>query len=394
MTDSMPPSASFGPLDGITVIEVASVVLGPLAAQYLGDMGADVIKIEPPEGDLTRSLGPQRNPGFSAVFINCNRNKRSVVLDLREERDRQVLHALVAKADVFVHSIRTAAAVRMGIDYPTLEALNPRLVYCHCKGFDDDGAYGGMPAYDDVIQALSGIASLQSDMVGSPRYVPTIFADKVSSLHAAYAIMLGLFHRSQTGRGQQITMHMFEAITAFNLVEHLWGSTFEPPIGPMGYQTIVKASRRPYATKDGHIAFLPYTDSHWLRFFKGIGRPELMDDERFQSYGARQKHFVEVWAFVEDALTEKTNSEWLELFGGGDMPIAAVSRLDDLTHDPHLESTGFWRLLEHRSEGLLRIPNVPFGMSDSPPRLRRMPPALGEHTREVFEEFGIARGRP
>jgi crotonobetainyl-CoA:carnitine CoA-transferase CaiB-like acyl-CoA transferase len=346
MTDSTPPSAAFGPLDGIKVIEVASVVLGPLAGQYLGDMGADVIKIEPPDGDLTRSLGPQRNPGFSAVFLNCNRNKRSVVLDLRQERDRAVLQALVAKADVFLHSIRSSAALRMGIDYATLSAVNPGLVYCHCKGFDDRGVYGGMPAYDDVIQSLSGIAALQSDMVGSPRYIPTIYADKVSALHAAYGVMLGLFHR-------------------------------------------IRTARRPYATRDGFIAFLPYTDSHWTRFFKGIERPELMHDERFRSYGARQKHFAEVWAFVEDALTKKTNAEWLALYGGGDMPIAAVNRLDDLTRDPHLESTGFWRMLDHKTEGLLRVPEVPFGMSDSPPRLRRMPPALGEHTREVFEEFGI-----
>jgi len=394
MTQNTTPSTAFGPLDGIKVIEVASIVLGPLATQYLGDMGADVVKIEPPDGDLTRSLGPQRHPGMSAVFINCNRNKRSVVLDLRLARDREALHAMVAGVDVFVHSIRSSAAERMGIDYATLSAVNPRLVYCHCKGFDDEGAYGGMPAYDDVIQALSGLASLQSEIVGSPRYVPTIFADKVSALHAAYGVMLGLFHRGRTGRGQEISMHMFEAITAFNVVEHLWGSTFEPPIAGMGYETIVKAARRPYATQDGHIAFLPYTDGHWTRFFKGIGRSEMMDDERFSSYGARQKHFAAVWAFVTDALARKTNAEWMTLFGGGDMPIAVVNRLDDLTRDPHLDSVGFWQLREHPTEGLLRIPNCPFGMSDSPPRLRRMPPTLGQHTREVFEEFGLpADGR-
>jgi crotonobetainyl-CoA:carnitine CoA-transferase CaiB-like acyl-CoA transferase len=390
MTDTQQPSSiAPGPLDGIKVIEVASVVLGPLATQYLGDMGADVIKIEPPDGDLTRSLGPQRHPGMSAVFINCNRNKRSVVLDLRESRDREALLAIVADADVFVHSIRSSAAERMGIDYATLSAANPRLVYCHCKGFADEGAYGGMPAYDDVIQALSGIAALQGDIVGSPRYVPTIFADKVSALHAAYAVMLGLFHRGRTGRGQEISMHMYEAVTAFAVVEHLWGSTFEPPIAGMGYETIVKAARRPYATKDGHLAFLPYTDAHWTRFFKGIGRPELMQDERFKSYGARQKHFAAVWAFVTEELTRKTNAEWIELYGGGDMPIAVVNRLDDLTHDPHLESVGFWQLRDHPTEGLLRIPNSPFAMSDSPPRLRRLPPTLGQHTREVFEEHGL-----
>jgi crotonobetainyl-CoA:carnitine CoA-transferase CaiB-like acyl-CoA transferase len=262
-------------------------------------------------------------------------------------------------------------------------------VYCHAKGFSDEGAYAGMPAYDDVIQALSGIAALQSDIVGSPRYVPTIFADKVSSLHAAMAVAAGLFHRAQTGEGQQIVMPMFEAVTAFNTVEHLWGATFEPPIASMGYETIVKAARRPYTTKDGHIAFLPYTDAHWSRFFEGIGRPELMQDPRFCNYGARQKHFAAVWAFVTEALTHKTNAEWMALFGGGDLPIAAVNRLDDLTQDPHLDSVGFWQMREHPTEGLLRIPKSPFEFRGSPCSLRRMPPTLGQHTREVLDEFCI-----
>lgn len=389
MTESTPSSA--GPLAGIKVIEVASIVLGPLATQYLGDMGADIIKIEPPEGDLTRSLGPQRHPGMSAVFLNCNRNKRSVVLDLKKERDQETLHALVAGADAFVHSIRSNAAERLRIDYPTLSASNPGLVYCHCKGFDDAGLYGGMPAYDDVIQSLSGLASLQSAVVGSPRYMPTIIGDKVTALHAAYGVAMGLFHRMRTGRGQEVATHMFEAMTAFTAVEHLWGATFEPPLGPMGYETIVKAARRPYTTRDGHIAFLPYTDAHWTRFFEGIGRPEMMQDERFCNYAARQKHFAAVWAFVTDALTTKTNAEWMALFGGGDMPIAVVNRLDDLPHDPHLESVGFWQMEEHPTEGLLRIPKPPFEFSDAPLRLRRMPPRLGEHTQEVLEEFGITR---
>ncbi|SFU09183.1 CaiB/BaiF CoA transferase family protein [Paraburkholderia aspalathi] len=377
-----------GPLAGIKVVEIASIVLGPLAAQYLGDMGADVIKIEPPEGDLTRSLGPQRNKGMSAVFINCNRNKRSVVLDLRIEADQRKLHQIVASCDVVVHSIRTQAARRMGISYEALSRLNHRLIYCHLKGFSDEGVYAGKPAYDDVIQALSGIASLQTSIVGEPRYVPTIFADKVSSLHAAYAVMLGLYHRSNTGLGQQITVPMFEAIAAFNAVEHLWGATFEPPISSMGYETIVKAARRPYATKDGHIAFLPYTDAHWQRFFEATGALELIEDERFCNYPARQKHFQAVWLHVTEQLALKTNAEWMSLFGN-DMPIAVVNTLDDLLKDPHLESVGFWEFREHPSEGLLRFARSPFEMDDCPPSIRRLPPTLGQHTTEVFDEFGV-----
>jgi crotonobetainyl-CoA:carnitine CoA-transferase CaiB-like acyl-CoA transferase len=392
MTSTTAPAAQTapGPLAGIKVLEIASIVLGPLATQYLGDMGADVIKIEAPQGDLTRSLGPQRHPGMSAVFLACNRNKRSVVLDLKQQRDQEALHRIAAGCDVVLHSIRSQAAARMGIAYATLSALNPKLVYCHVKGFSDEGAYAGRPAYDDVIQALSGLASLQAGIVGAPRYVPTIFADKVSALHAAYAVMLGLFHRARTGRGQEVVVPMFEAITAFNAVEHLWGASFEPPIAAMGYETIVTAARRPYATRDGHIAFLPYVDGHWMRFFNAIERPELMHDERFCTYGARQKHFVGVWAFVTDELAKKTTAEWMTLLGGGDMPIAVVNTLDDLTRDPHLESVGFWQFHEHPTEGLLRMAKSPFELADSPPSVRRLPPTLGQHTREVLEEFGVA----
>ncbi len=395
MTNTVPPTPpGTGPLTGIRVVEIANTVYGPLTSQYLADMGADVIKIEPPEGDLTRSLGPARHTGMSAVFINCNRNKRSVMLDLREQADRDVMQRIVAQSDVLVHSIRTASTARMGIDYETVAKLNPRLVYCQAKGFSDEGAYGGMPAYDDLIQALTGIASLQSDMVGAPRYVPMIFADKVSALHAAFAIMLGLFHRAQTGLGQQIGVPMFEAMTAFNTVEHLWGATFEPAIAPMGYETITKAVRTPFATRDGHIAFLPYTDAHWKRFFDAVGRPELMQDPRFCSYPARQKHFAQVWPVVTEILATRTTAEWIALFGGGDMPIARVNRLEDLPNDPHLNSVGFWQYPQHPTEGKLRIPRSPFEMSESPPSLRRLPPTLGQHTREVLAEFGIdAAGR-
>ncbi|CAN5522894.1 CoA transferase [soil metagenome] len=376
-----------GPLHGIKVLELASIVLGPLATQYLGDMGADVIKIEAPEGDLTRSLGPQRHPGMSSVFINCNRNKRSVVLDLKRAADRDALYKIVQGCDVVVQSMRTEAANRLGISYDALSRLNPRLVYCHVKGFSDNGAYAGKPAYDDVIQALSGLAALQTNVVGQPRYMPTIFADKVCALHAAYAVMLGLFHRSQTGRGQEISLPMFEAMTAFNCVEHLWGATFEPPIASMGYETIIKAARRPNKTKDGYLAFLPYTDAHWLRFFEACGLPELMKDERFCNYGARQKNFEYVWKFVGEQLLLKTNARWLEMFGD-DMPVAVVNELEALRHDPHLESVGFWQFEEHPSEGLLRFTSSPFDMADSPASIRRLPPTLGQHTDEVLREFG------
>lgn len=313
-----------------------------------------------------------------------------MVLDLHRPEDQAVLHRMVEQSDVLVHSIRSDAAQRMGLAWETLAPCNPRLIYCHLKGFADNGEYSGKPAYDDVIQAMSGLAALQSIHAGEPRYMPTIFADKVAALHAAYAVMLGLFQRARTGRGQSITVPMFEAITAFNAVEHLWGASFDPPIAGTGYETIVKSARKTFATKDGHIAFLPYTDAHWQRFFEALGRPELMQDERFCNYPARQKHFNEVWGFVAETLPERTNAECLAEFDK-DMPIAPVATLDDLLEDPHLNGTGFWQFRDHPTEGRLRFAKSAIEMADSPPALRRLPPLLGEHTEEVLAEMGITR---
>ena len=379
-----------GPLEGLKVVELASIVLGPMAGQYLGDMGADVIKVEPPEGDLTRSIGPQRSPKMSAFFLCCNRNKRSVVVNLKTPEGRDVVRQLIAGSDVFIHSIRTQAAARLGLTYAKLRELNPKLVYCHVKGFSDVGPYAGKPAYDDVVQALCGLASLQAVVGGEPRYVPTVIADKISSVHAAYAIALALFYRERTGKGQEVQVPMFETMVAFNSIEHLWGAAFEPQNGPLGYQTLVKGVRRPYKTQDGYLAFLPYTDDHWQRFFTGIGRSELMEDPRFSTFYARQQNFEALWAEVQRCLLLRRTEEWLALLTEADIPHGSVNSLEDLIHDVHLESVGFWELRQHPSEGLLRFPRNPIEMSESPARIRRLPPQLGEHTQEVLREFGIA----
>ena len=372
---------------GYKVVELASIVLGPMCGQYLGDMGADVIKIEPPEGDLTRSLGPQRSPGMSALFLCCNRNKRSMVLNLKDARDRDTAIRLIAQSDVFIHSVRTNAIERLGLDYASVRDANPRLVYCHVKGFSDVGDYAGLPAYDDVVQALCGLASLQQVISGEPRYIPSIMADKISSVHAAYAVALALLHRERTGVGQEVQVPMFETMVAFNAIEHLWGAAFEPAIGPMGYQALVKGVRRPYKTRDGYVAFLAYTDAHWQRFFTAIERPDLLADVRFATYLARQKHFEDLWREVKLCLEMRTTAEWLQLLKVEDIPHAKVNSLEDLVSDAHLNSIGFWELREHASEGLLRMPRNPLLMSASPPGVQRMAPRLGEHTEEVLREL-------
>ncbi len=379
-----------GALDGVRVLDLSSVILGPMAGQYLGDMGADVIKIEGPEGDITRSIGPRRSEGMGALFLANNRNKRSVVLDLKTAEGQAALGRLVAASDVLLHSIRAGAAARIGLSYATLSALNPRLILCHVKGFQDDGPYGGRPAYDDIIQALSGLAMLQKIAAGSPRYVPSIIADKVAAVHAAYAVALALFHRERTGRGQAVGVPMLETMVAFNAHEHLGGAIFEPGVGRMGYEPIRQAMRRPFATRDGFLCLLPYTDAHWRAFFTLVERPDLAADPGYASLRGRQANLGRVWAEVERLVAARGNAEWHALLDPTDIPHAVLNELEDLLDDPHLAATGFWQMREHPSEGMLRLPANPIEMPAAPPSIRRLPPRLGEHTAEVLAEYGAA----
>ncbi len=372
------------PLDGIKVLEVASMIFGPVAGQYLGDMGAEVIKLEPPEGDLTRSIGPRRSPKMGAFFLTSNRSKRSIVVDLKRPEGRDILTRLVAGTDVLLHSMRTLAADRLGLAYGELAKVNPGLVYCHLSGYADEGLYGGRPAYDDIIQAASGMAMMQTVVAGQPRYIPTIVADKISGVHAAYAIVLALLHRMRTGEGQQVDVAMFETMTAFNMLEHQWGHVFEPPVGEMGYGPVATASRRPYKTLDGYIALLPYSDDHWRRFFALAGEPHIMDDPRFTTFAARQKHFREVWDEVERQAARKTNAQWLELLSADDIPFSVVNKMDDLPADPHLRSVNFWSHQQHPTEGALLVPGNPLRLSASPPDISRMPPNLGQHSADIL----------
>ena len=384
--------ANPGALKGIKVLDLASVIMGPVAAQHLADMGADVIKVEAPEGDLTRSIGPHKSKDMGSVFLTCNRNKRSVVLDMKKPEAREVLYRLAAGSDVVIHSIRTAAAERIGISYEALKKHNDKLIYCHVKGYSDDGAYGGQPAFDDTIQAASGLAMLQTVIGGEPRYFPSSIVDKLCAINTAYAVMLALFHRERTGLGQEIELPMFEVAAAFNVTEHLWGEAFEPPIGPMGYESVRKGVRKPYPTKDGYLAFLPYSDLHWHKFLRLVGRADMIDDKRFTTFAGRMKHPTEIFAFVEQTMRTRTTAEWVALFEHEDIPMSAVNDIEGLLEHPHLKSVDFWKFMPHPTEGMLRVPSNPIGMKESPASIRRLPPHLGEHTREVLHEFEFAPG--
>ena len=379
------------PLDGIRVVEMTSVVLGPYACQMLGDLGADVIKIEPPVGDTNRNLGPHRNNSdMGSLYLTCNRNKRSVALDLKSERGRQAALDIIKTADVVVHNFRPQAMTRLGLDYAAVKAVNPEVVYCATYGYSRKGPYGDKGALDDSIQAASGIAILQSMVEGEPRYLPTIIADKTTAMVVVQSVLAALFHRERSGEGQEIEVPMFESMVSFVMTEHLWGQTFEPPIGKAGYVRLMAKHRRPYKTRDGlYLAVLPYWDNHWRTFCELVGRPELAADERFIDMATRLKNINESYRVTGEIIATKDRDQWLELLGDTNVPMMVVNSLDELVADPHLLASGFWQQHEHPTEGALRMSSPPMNFSKTPASIRSLPPRLGEHSEEVLREAGL-----
>jgi crotonobetainyl-CoA:carnitine CoA-transferase CaiB-like acyl-CoA transferase len=378
-----------GPLTGVRVVDCTTVVLGPWAAQQLGDLGADVVKVEPPEGDTTRQLGPMRNPAMGAFYLAVNRNKRSIVLDLKQETARRVLLRLAEGADVLLHNYRPQAARRLGMSYETFRAVNPGLVYVGTYGFRAAGPYGSKPAYDDIIQAASGVAAAQGSIVGEPRYVPTIVADKTSSMTVLAAVLAALYHKARTGEGQEVEVPMFESMAAWVMVEHLYGETFVPPRETIGYKRILNPYRRPFKTRDGYMAILPYTDQNWRDFFALTGRKDLLDDPRYKTLASRLKNIEALYEELARIATTRTNAEWLVELDQRNIPAMTVNSLESLLHDPHLEAVGFWQIVEHPTEGTMRLPGIPAVYGKTPGAIRRLPPRLGEHSVEVLREVGI-----
>ena len=379
-----------GALDGIRVIDMTSVGMGPYAAQMLGDLGADVIKVESPEGDVMRHVTPRKNPGMSHAYLNFNRNKRSIVVDARIESGRATIFALVESADVFVSNIRPQAMRRLGLDYDALAALKPNLIYCACYGYGEGGPYAGRPGVDDTIQAIAGVAALQGVGRDAPAYVNTIIADKVCALQTAQAILAALVARERTGVGQSIEVPMFESIAAFVMPEHLAGLTFDPPIGGSGYSRLLNAFRKPFRTRDGFIGVVPYTDAQWHKFFTLAGRPDMATDPRYRTLAERTAHIAALYAFVESAIATATTAQWEARLSDADIPFAPVKSIDELIDDPHLRAVGFWHEIDHPSEGRLRMPRHPVNYSRTPASVRRHAPQLGEHTEEILEEINRA----
>ncbi len=384
-------AANAGPLSGIRVLDLPTVVMGPYATQILADLGADVIKIEPPEGDVMRHVGPMRNPAMGHIFLNANRNKRSVVLDLKEPRARAAALRLAQRSDVLIHNVRPQSMSRLGLSYEDVSAVNPRIVYVAAVGFGGRGRYAGKPAYDDLMQGATGLASAFAKTPGEkPRYVPSTIADRTVGLYLANAVSAALVYRERTGQGQAVEVPMFEVFTQFVLGDHLSGLTFDPPIGEPYYARLVTEHRRPYATKDGYVCVLIYNDKQWRSFFRLIGRDdELSGDPKFATQASRAANIDAIYAFVANIMRTRTTAEWIALLASGDIPVSPLNTVMDLLDDPHLKDAQFFKTIDHPSEGRLRVMDVPSQWSACAPAVRLPAPQLGEHTIEALREAGL-----
>jgi crotonobetainyl-CoA:carnitine CoA-transferase CaiB-like acyl-CoA transferase len=379
-------TAATGPLRGVRVLDLTTVVMGPSATQALGDLGADVVKIENAAGDSMRWIGPWRHEGMGPLFLWANRNKRSLLLDLKTPEGKAAILQLASEADVLASNVRPQGLARLGLDYPSIKAANPKIIYCAAVGYGAGGPESGKAVYDDLMQAASGIAGLFGKVDGAPRYAPINLCDRIVGLYMVNAITAALYHRAMTGEGQEIEVPMFETMAQFVLSDHIGGNAFAPSEGDMGYKRLLSRTRGPYPTKDGYIALVVYTNKHWEAFTRLIGEPDLLaTDPRFASQESRTQFAQEVGQYLASHLPAHTNAEWLKLLHGIDIPACPVNAIEDLLTDPHLRAVGFFEDMEHPTEGKLNIARYPVRFSATAVNIRRLAPNLGEHTGEFLK---------
>lgn len=380
-----------GPLKSVRVLDLTSVVMGPYATQILGDYGADVVKIESPEGDIMRLAGPMKNPKMGHLYMSTNRSKRSVVIDLKTAGGRQLLLNMVADFDIFVYNIRPQAMARLGLSYEDVAKVNSKIIYVGAFGFSQRGPYAASPAYDDLIQGMAGVPWLSKEAgCEEPRYTPFVFADRAIGMQVATATLAALYHREKTGRGQRVDVPMFEGLTSILLGEHLAGGMFNPPEGQTGYQRSLSKNRKPYRTLDGYLCIFLYTDKHWQSFFTAIGQIKIFQsDPKFSSQANRLAAIDDVYGYLADILVTRSTADWMDLFEDADIPVAPMNSIDDVLDDEHLQAIGFFKIRDHPSEGQIVEMAVSTEWSDSPPIILRHAPQLGEQTREVLREAGM-----
>jgi len=377
-----------GPFAGLRVVDLTTVFVGPFAGQLLGDMGAEVIKVEAPGGDTTRSTGPSAHPDMGANFLQVNRNKRGIVLDLKTEGGAAAMRRLVAGADVFLHNMRPEPLARLKVDYAHVKEIKPDIVYCNVWGFGRKGRYAGMAAYDDVIQGASGMVALEAFAGGPARYMPSLLADKTTAVFAAYAIAAALFHRLATGEGQEVEVPMFETMVSFMMLEHLWGESFVPARGRVGSERHATPLRWPHKTKDGYICAWPSSDKHWQALRRIAGRPDLADHPILGDRRLRKQNLRQVLALLDEIFPARTTKEWADALGAAAVPCMPIASLEQVVADPHLAEVGFWHERDHPTEGRLRLMNPPYALARTPAEIRRPPPRYAEHTRAILTELG------
>ncbi|GAA2716432.1 MULTISPECIES: CoA transferase [Streptomyces] len=395
MESAAESDAPGGPLAGVRVIDMATVVMGPYAAQILGDLGADVIKIESPN-DTVRIGALHRTPGMTPLNLNVNRNKRSVALDLKDEHEHTTALELIGTADILITNMRIDALRRLGMDYDSLAAANPRLVYAHAQGFRSDSDRAALAAYDETVQAASGLIDLaeRAGDVGAPVVLPSIFGDKVAALTIVYAALAALVHQRATGRGQHIEVPMVDTLLAFNLVEHLQGRTFEPPMGPTGFPLSMNKGHRARPTKDGLAMVIPYGPQNFRDLFTAAGRPDLAADPRVNGESIDAARDGEALAELLETVTPRlTTAQWAQVCAEHSIPFGPVLRLDEAAEDPYVRAGHLLDVAEHPSEGTYRVVGVPFAFSATPASVRRHAPLPGQHTDEVLGELARSEVR-
>jgi crotonobetainyl-CoA:carnitine CoA-transferase CaiB-like acyl-CoA transferase len=377
-----------GPLTGVRILDLTSVVLGPIATQILGDYGAEIIKIENLEGDLMRANGVSLNPGMSSIFLAVNRNKRSIAVNLKTAEGMDIVRRLLPGVDVFIHNMRVSAVERLGLGYDAVAAIAPEIVYCAAPGFGQQGPDRDKPAFDDIIQAACGIASLNSVGREQPDYAPTLVADKTAGMALVNAVLAALFHKERSGQGQYVEVPMFETLVAFTLTEHLGGLTFEPAPARAGYARLLSGGRRPAPTRDGYIAMLPYTGEHWAAFFKLSDRPDLAEQFSVGDRQSRNALIKDMYSALAGITPGRTTAEWVAICNELDIPATPLYGIDDLVDHPHLQEVGLFRHAEHPSEGPIRYVRPTTQFSATPAEVRFQAPLLGQHTAEVLREAG------
>jgi crotonobetainyl-CoA:carnitine CoA-transferase CaiB-like acyl-CoA transferase len=382
---------AMGPLQGVKVVDMTTVLMGPYATQMLGDYGADVIKVESLDGDVTRQIGPTRHPGMGPVFLNTNRSKRSICLDLKKPAGRDAVLRLIEKADVLVYNVRPQAMMRLQLGYDVVSKVNPRLIYAGVFGFGQDGPYAAKPAYDDLIQGATALPALMAQTSdGVPRYVPNALVDRIVGLTAVGAICASLVHRDKTGRGQRVDIPMFETMAGFVMGDHMGGLTYDPPLDRGGYARHLSPDRRPYKTADGYICVIVYNDKQWENFFKATGRDDLRTDPKFATFAGRATNIDVVYAELARILGTRTTAEWNEILEQADVPVMPMHDLETLLGDPHIVATSVFPVIDHPTVGRIRSTRVSAKWSETSAEPQRLAPRLGEHSEKVLREAGFS----